>query len=229
MAKPPMDQQRFSELLPFYLNQTLDADDKASMEQYLANHPEARLELKFDEFLRDAAKSIKPPRPESERLNELMRRLDHEREHSESTAYSGALGTAYASRLSEPGWSSRPVAVLMRIILWMLVIGLLILGAKYVWDHVISSASGETPHSVVGDSGLKLLIKPQAKMEDLVLTLRKVQGSLRAGPNESGEIWISVPQNVTFQQAEKLLQASPVIDSVVESPLSSFYPECFKK
>ena len=72
MADAKNDRQRFSELLPFYVNSTLSAHDDDWMTAYLAAHPDAAQEREFVSMLRETTCSTASKVPESERLARLM-------------------------------------------------------------------------------------------------------------------------------------------------------------
>ena len=66
------DQQRFSELLPFYVNDTLTPDERTWMEVFLAHHPDLKNEKRFVEHLAKLTQETASPTPESERLERFL-------------------------------------------------------------------------------------------------------------------------------------------------------------
>ena len=73
------DQQRFSELLPFYVNDTLGSDERIWMEGFLANHPELKNEKRVVEPLAQLTQETALPLPEPERLERFLNQWREER------------------------------------------------------------------------------------------------------------------------------------------------------
>ena len=55
--------ERFEELLPWYVNGTLGAEDRAFVEAYLEQHPEARSELEWYRSLQQRVQENAPAVP----------------------------------------------------------------------------------------------------------------------------------------------------------------------
>ncbi len=51
MIKMDLERRQFEELLPFYVNKTLDSANVKFMENYLAMHPELQAQVIFTETL----------------------------------------------------------------------------------------------------------------------------------------------------------------------------------
>ena len=72
------DPHRFEMLLPFYLNGTLDSDDKKFVEHYLQHHPQAIQSLTFTKHLKDTLQNLVPEVvPATDRVNQIMDRWRH--------------------------------------------------------------------------------------------------------------------------------------------------------
>lgn len=66
------DQARFEQLLPFYVTSKLNAEDKAFVESYSANNPEARKAIQFTEQLRHIVRNTGTSRNPNAALNRLL-------------------------------------------------------------------------------------------------------------------------------------------------------------
>ena len=66
------DQARFEQLLPFYVTSKLNAEDKAFVESYSANNPEARKAIQFTEQLRHIVRNTGTSRNPDAALNRLL-------------------------------------------------------------------------------------------------------------------------------------------------------------
>jgi len=80
MSDQTFDRQRFADLLPFYVNQTLTEPDQAWMEVYLSSHPGAQVLLDFEVALRDTCQNTVSKVPEDHRVAKLMEAL-HQARH----------------------------------------------------------------------------------------------------------------------------------------------------
>lgn len=67
-------QERFEKLLPFYANGTLSAQDKAFIDEYLGQVPQAAQSLAFTEGLRDTVKTYAPTKLEDHQVQNMLRR-----------------------------------------------------------------------------------------------------------------------------------------------------------
>lgn len=76
MPEPTNDGERFSLDLPFWINGTLDVDDRIWMQEYLRAHPECELDVRFARLLHENAQSITAPSAEHERIESLLRSLN---------------------------------------------------------------------------------------------------------------------------------------------------------
>jgi anti-sigma factor RsiW len=70
---------RFDELLPFYVNDTLDASDRAWVDDYLREHPKSAAELQWYRSLQDTMKRDAPAVSAEVGLERVMARIRAER------------------------------------------------------------------------------------------------------------------------------------------------------
>lgn len=66
---------RFEELLPFYASDTLSADDKAFVERFLTDNPQAQASMLFASGLKQAASTLVLEQPTSKREERFMLKL----------------------------------------------------------------------------------------------------------------------------------------------------------
>src|ERR1700716_964077 len=66
---------RFDELLPFYVNGTLSADDRSWVESYLSEHPVARAELQWYESLQTKLREDVPAVSSEVGMERALRRI----------------------------------------------------------------------------------------------------------------------------------------------------------
>ena len=101
MATKDTEHQQIRELLPWYLNGTLGADEAARVQRHLERYPE--LEAEADEtgaLLQAAAADVPVPMLNHERLNRVMERIDDEPQAS--------AGVADLAAALQRWWDRRP-------------------------------------------------------------------------------------------------------------------------
>ena len=91
-----MSRERFSELLPWYVNGTLSAEDRAWVDGYLSEHPTAREELDWYRSLQEGIADSAPKVPATIGLAKTMSLIRGDRPKGEVSA---DVRQAVASRL----------------------------------------------------------------------------------------------------------------------------------
>ena len=195
---------RFTELLPWYVNGTLEASDRAYVEQCLAEDPQARAELDWYRSLQSQMRRDAPQVPETLGLARTLHLIRGDRPTlaERVEAWFGALGM-------RPAWA---LAGLSLMVLQGGVIHQLLQSAP---DARVELRSTGSPRVDTGQL-LRLSFAPQATEADLRLLLVSVQGDLAAGPSATGDYLVRVPPG----QAEislARLKASPLVRSVTLS------------
>ncbi len=215
MDKQQLDQQRFARLLPFYANHTLDAIDLAWMESYITDNPDVKKQLVFEILMRDTAHRVQSADPKSQRLAKLLRSLEqtHVRDH-------------WLKRWSEQcvSWFLRHRIAIPTPALAMLVlvaIGQPVYTLGGVSSESESGAYRGTAAPCVQEPRLRTVFNPDARHAEVLLLLRKVEATVKAGPTENGELWIAVPPSRSIEEAQSILRTSPLVDDVVISPATS--------
>jgi hypothetical protein len=206
---------RFDELLPFYANGTLSADDRAWVESYLREHPIARAELQWYESLQSRLREDVPAVSSEIGLDRAMRRI-----RSESAAPRTAPRVQTASAFERlrtwlgslsPQSMMRPAlgAALAVVVLQSGVIATLMNG------HDDSSEIRAMKASVVEKGPyLKVNFKADAREADIRMLLVEVHGSLAAGPGQLGDYYVRVPQEKELAAMTDKVAASQIVDSV---------------
>lgn len=209
------DRQRFSELLPFYVNSTLSALDHDWMTGYLAAHPDAAREREFVSMLRETTRSTLSKVPESERLARLMR------DWKSSRPAASRLQKAMAwlqGRVRIPA----PAMVLASVVM---------LGQAVVIGSFLSEPSGEAlyrserPECLAAPT-LRVLFKPDARHADILLILRSVEATVQNGPSETGALWLTVAPGRSLDEAQAMLRSSALVEEVVPSPARQLPAAC---
>jgi hypothetical protein len=207
---------RFEELLPFYVNGTLDENDRAWVDGYLREHPAAAAELDWTRSLQARIHEDVPAVSSEVGMERALRRI-----HSEGPAPVRARQAAAPSLLEKlRDWFS---SIVPQPMLRPALAGALALVA--VQTVVIVQMAGEPiddasqmraiPGSSVVDEGpyLKVNFKGEAREAEIRLLLVEVHGSLAAGPGQLGDYYVHVPAQQIAAVTDKL-RASSIVDGV---------------
>ena len=204
------DLQYFRDLLPFFVNGTLNKTDKTFVETYLLQHPEAQAEVNFAQALRAAVKAVGSERNEDAGLEHLLKEIRQSRKMSKP-------GFLERWQLHCRDWGFTPAFVAMSVIV-MIQSGVLIERWHQEQTPIILSTYRSIPEVAV-QANIKVIIKPNANFGDLVILLRQTGCHIVNGPSESGELWLSVDDANRLVKVSEILQASPsVIDLLIIAP-----------
>jgi hypothetical protein len=207
------DLQYFRNLLPFFVNGTLNETDKTFVETYLLQHPEAQAEVNFVQALRTAVKAVGEERNENVGLGHLLASIRQNRKATISKP--GGLLERWQQCLHD--WGLTPAFVTLSVIV---IIQSTVLIKQ--WHQNASPAVLSTYRSFSGataQADIKVIISPNAAFDDIVILLRQTGCQIVNGPSESGELWLSVDNANRLAEVNEILQASPnIIDlSIITS------------
>jgi hypothetical protein len=228
MAEQTNDAKRFSELLPFYVNQTLVADDQAWMEQQLSQLPHARQALQFERLLSQTVQSTRSQVPESVRLERMLSAWKEGRDSPQTKPRASWLGLGGLSR----GWAwgtrlAIPVPAVMALCFILLGQAIYIARSHLPEPGNNAYRGGTLPCS--DQPLLRVQIKADARMEDITLLMRRAGASLKAGPSENGEVWVSVAPERATAEAISVLKGSAIVEDVMASAPAPANQGCQKK
>ena len=204
---------RFDELLPFYVNGTLNAEDRAWVDDYLREHPGAAAELRWYQSLRTRLQEDAPAVSSEVGLDRAIQRIRTE-----------GPTPVLPRRAAAPGWWERardfvasvvPQPVLRPALAAALaVVALQAVVIVQMAGEDESSQLRSVPGSAVEQGPyLKLNFKPDAREADIRLLLVEVQGTLAAGPGQLGDYYVRVPP-ARLEAAQQAMRASSIVDGV---------------
>lgn len=197
--------QRFDELLPWYVNETVSAEERTWFESYLKSHPEAVSELHWHDALQARIQESAPQVSPDIGLSKLMARIREERRASSPT---------FAERLAEffGALQLRPAMATA--------FGLIVIQAAVIGALLFGEWQGEQQYSAVRSVGqtlsgpvLKVNFKPDAKEAEMRLLLIATGGELVAGPTQLGDYYVHVAPD-RIAQASSELMASGIVEAV---------------
>lgn len=200
-----MSERRFDELVAFYVNGTLGAEDRAWFEGYLKTHPEAASEIDWYRSLQRRIHDNAPAVPATIGLAKAMTliRGDQPTFAERVSAFFGFLGMRPAMALA--GFAI--IAVQGGVILQM-----------YKATENDASELRSLKASVTKEGPmLKINFAPDAKEADIRHLLMSVQGTLAGGPGQLGDYFVVVPAGKEAAIADKL-KSDPIVQAVALAP-----------
>jgi anti-sigma factor RsiW len=200
-----MTSDRFSELLPWYVNGTLGDEDRAWVERHLAEHADARAELDWYRSLQVRMQESAPAVPATIGLAKTMHLIRGDRPTiaERISAFFGDFGMRPALALAAVGV--------------MAIQGGFIFNLMHEADDDAAQIRALQAKRVDEGPLLKLNFAPDAKEADIRHLLMTVQGSLAGGPGQLGDYYVRVPAGQESQTAEQL-KNNPIVQSVTLAP-----------
>lgn len=243
MAEQNSDTQRFLDALPFYSNQTLDHNERAWVDQYLTEHPEAAEELAFDRRLVGAIPQEKSLLSEEVRLARVLQ------DFHQSAPPVGAgqrLLDALQDTIIRPffAWFASPMqsprafgAVFAMLFVAVTVKAFLpVPSSAPDLNENTRSLRGPTESTrsaqIDSDSDcidlltLKLVFALDSKYVDAISLLRDIGASYQSGPDESGAVIVILPISAPANSVLKQLRSNPLVVSALIAPTQSHATSC---
>lgn len=202
------DLHRFRELLPFFVNGTLNEADQAFVDTYLIQHPELQAEVGFIQTLRTAVKAVGSDRNEDAGLERLLTSI-----HQSQKVSKPSLLDRWQHYCHD--WGFTPAFAAMSVIA---IIQSAVLLER--WQQPIALSTYRSIPEATALAQLKVIINPNANFGDLVMLLRQTGCHIVNGPSESGELWLSVDDSNKLAEVSNILQSSPsVADLLIIAPI----------
>lgn len=198
---------RFAELLPFYVNGTLNEADRAWFERHLAENAAARAELDDCRALQSRIQHSLPSVPPTIGLDKVMTRIRGDRP-SLADRIAGFFGLV----------GVRPVTAFAGLAI-IAVQGGVILSLLQGPREDDAAAGLRAPRATAVQDGpmLKVNFAPDAKEAEIRHLLMSVQGHLAGGPGQLGDYFVVVPAGKEAAVAEQF-RGSPIVQAVSLAP-----------
>ncbi len=210
--------RQFDELLPWYVNGTLDEEGRRWIERQVASDPNLRAEIGWTESLQARMRESEPDFAPEQGFDRLIARIRHAEEHSLERKPAGREASTLA-KLAQ--WLERfhltpalagaaaVVAVQFGVIAMLLnQQGEL----KSEFEHFRSVNTGE----VVTGPALEVVFKSDALERQIRETLVRIGGTLAGGPGQLGIYLVYVPEN-EIDSAKAMLEGNPIVEVVTVS------------
>lgn len=207
MTDTSPDRQRFHELLPFYVNGSLDDPERQWVTAYLAAHPDAVRSVEFDKRVREVVQATHSPVPEQQRMDKLMR------DFHEAYPRRSFLGQL-ADWFGQPHRVPAPAIAFAVVVLAVQGVALLGLLPKPGEEEAYRGVTVKCEDCET----IQMTFNPDAKYSDVMDLLRQAGAQLIAGPSAQREIWVKIPRGCPLEHALLLLNGSTLIEK------GSLYP-----
>jgi hypothetical protein len=197
--------ERFEELLPWYVNGTLKGEDRAFVETYLEQHPEARSELDWYRSLQQRVQENAPAVPATIGLAKAMRLIQGDRPSlaERFSAFFGNFGM-------RPAFAMAALAVVV-------VQGGVIMNMLHEARDDANEIRALRAVRVEEGPMLKVSFAPDAKESDIRMLVVQVGGELAGGPGQLGDYYLRVPAG-TEAAALSRVQAAPIVQAASLAP-----------
>jgi hypothetical protein len=202
-----MSTDKFEELLPWYVNGTLSAEDRAWVERHLDENPEARAELEWFQSLQSKMMENAPAVPVTIGLSKVMHLIQGDR----------------------PTWKERINAFLgldnfaLRPALVVAGFAIIAVQAGFIFN-LVNSAEDDADQiralratKVEEGPMLRVNFAPDAKEADIRHLLISVEGRIAGGPGQLGDYFIAVPAGKENAAADAL-KGHPIVQAVTLAP-----------
>jgi hypothetical protein len=199
--------ERFQELLPWYVNGTLDEADRVWMNSYIETNPAARSEYAFFETMSKTMQTKAEAVPETVGMARLFLRIEAERTTATKKANKSVNRTPwYKLFLSDVSWLRPALAMSLAVVAFQSVLLLQRAedGVKYRGS---TSAQGGSESSA---SFYRVLFRSTATEGEVRVLLASLHADIVAGPNAGGQYVLRIQTGDSASVASQL-QASGLI------------------
>jgi hypothetical protein len=215
--------EKFLQLLPFYVNQTLSADERAFIEQTLREQPKLQAEVDFAKALQRTVLQDAAQAPAEIGLDRLLAQIQADQGNhaaKKSTEVPSARSTAELSAppmrwwqrlLGDGNWMQPALAMSLLVIATQSF--LLLQKPQYAGQYRGEPAPGASVGTHPQSAYLSVVFQPTISEAQLRLTLASLDAEIVTGPGAAGEYRLRLPAE-TLLRAQANLQQGGLVVSV---------------
>ena len=201
--------ERFEELLPWYVNGTLGADDRGWVERYAAEHPEAQAQIDWCRGLQAHIQASAPQIAPALGLDRVLQRIRGERPTMAKRVRSWLRALAAA-----------PVAAVARPIGAVAALAIIVVQGGIIYQMRQDNSAQDEPllrgtKAIRVDEGplLRVNFSPDAREAEVRMLLVAVQATLAGGPGQLGDYYLRVPAGRESVAVDRL-RREPIVQAV---------------
>jgi len=205
--------ERFDELLPFYVNETLDDAEREWVDDYLREHPKSVAELQWYRTLQETMRRDAPAVSAEVGLDKAMARIRAESVPSRAPAQQAP---GFGERLRAFFSSITPQPLLRPALagaLAVVVVQGIVIANLSTQPGEGSEIRAHRPTVVDPGPFLKVNFKADAREADIRMLLVEIDGTLAGGPGQLGDWYVRIPEARIAVAADKI-KASAIVDVV---------------
>lgn len=212
------EHRRFLDALPFYVNGTLEATERAWVDVYLQEHPEAIGELRMTESFRTVVKNSRSEVPEDVRIDRLLRAWGKEKGEASEDRAVPSRGSIWFDWWRQVWTVPKPVAGFAMAVLLAQMVGLVALLPTNEEEAQYRGSRGAAAAGCYDGPGWRIVLDPTAAHAEVLLLLRRADVAVVNGPSETGELWL-MPRALSDDEAvTQMLKASALVEELVYVP-----------
>ena len=199
--------ERFEELLPWYVNGTLGAEDRVWLEQYAAEHPETQAQIHWYRELQSQIRASAPQIVPTLGLERVLNRIGRQPTTGAGRVrrWLGGLAAGAVAAIA------RPIGAVALMLIVLVQGGVIYRMQQEVSPQQQLRATNTTP----SDEGplLRVNFSPAATEADMRMLLVSLQASLAGGPGQLGDYYLRVPRGRESAAADRL-RAERIVQAV---------------
>lgn len=203
------------QMLPWYVNGTLDDADRARVDDWLRTDPAAAAELAWFQSLQQKVRADAPDVSDEIGLARTLQRIRAESRPAAVAAPTPRRAPAtpsFTERLR--GWLDQfnlspafAMAALVVVVQAGVILNLASGDRDYEQVRAVTTEAAPTTGQL-----LRVAFKPEAREQEIRLLLVTLQGNIESGPGQLGDYYVRVPAAVAKDALVRLKDA-PIIES----------------
>jgi hypothetical protein len=204
--------ERFFQLLPFYLNNTLAPEDLAFMRQYLREYPNMQKEVELMRAIATQVQESASVASENIGLDKVLTRIASEKKSADKQS----AGTFWRRLFGDGAWLKPAFAMSLAIMAlqsWLLWQSSAHQEIRYRGGAMEPKTEENSPQNQIDTSVFfSVQFQPSASEAQLRLLLAGMQAQIVAGPGAGGEYIIALPAARMNDAAAQIERSGLVID-----------------
>lgn len=211
MDNRSMEDREFQELLPFYINGTLEEAQKERVRVYLEHHPESQRDVAFVNAIRQSIAREAADMDPLDGYEQFKARIDASISSRRRPSTLSALWGSAKDYFSVWGLSPA-VAVLMVMVVGQLAVSLSRNDIGLTGEEGRSSTRSIIASAKTAD--IKIVVKAGVTFESVTALLLENNCKISWGPSQQGEYWLTIDQPGKATIIAEHLSASLLLDNV---------------